>query len=69
MAVPSKKSEGIEKHLDSLTPNEKGRRGAIKDDECTWCGKKATSFRDELSEKEYTISGFCQECQDKTFGR
>lgn len=24
-------------------------------------------FRDEISKKEYTISGFCQTCQDKTF--
>ena len=24
-------------------------------------------FRDEMSKKEYTISGFCQSCQDKTF--
>lgn len=26
------------------------------------------SFRDELSKKEYKISGLCQECQDKIFG-
>jgi len=24
-------------------------------------------FRDELSKREYTISGFCQDCQDKIF--
>jgi hypothetical protein len=32
------------------------------------CGKPATIFRDRLSEKEYNISGLCQECQDKIFG-
>lgn len=35
------------------------------------CGKDInpeTEFSDELSRKEYTISGFCQACQDKVFG-
>jgi len=27
-----------------------------------------TDLRDELSVKEYYISGLCQECQDKMFG-
>jgi hypothetical protein len=27
-----------------------------------------TSFRDELSFKEFTISGLCQTCQDEVFG-
>lgn len=26
-------------------------------------------FRDELSLKEYKISGMCQQCQDKIFGK
>ena len=25
-------------------------------------------FKDELSKKEYSISGLCQDCQDKIFG-
>lgn len=25
-------------------------------------------FRDEISRKEFKISGLCQKCQDKTFG-
>ena len=69
MATPTKKSEAIESLIDSTTPNPKGRRGAIEADECTWCGGAATDFRDNLSRKEYTISGMCQACQDKTFGR
>ncbi len=32
---------------------------------CCWC--RADSFRDELSEREYHISGLCQKCQDKIF--
>jgi len=69
MAKPSKKSPGIESFLDSLAPNPKGRRGSIEADECVWCKGKAEDFRDGLSRKEYTISGLCQECQDKTFGK
>jgi len=29
---------------------------------------KATSFTDDLSRKEYAISGLCQSCQDDVFG-
>lgn len=37
---------------------------------CPFCGKtvNADEFRDELSLKEYHISGLCQECQDEMFG-
>jgi len=37
---------------------------------CTICKKKINpdlEFQDELSRKEYNISGMCQDCQDKTF--
>ncbi len=36
---------------------------------CTWCKQPITPFRDNLSHKEYSISGFCQRCQDETFGK
>ena len=35
---------------------------------CTYCAITLDDFRDELSAKEYSISGMCQTCQDKTFG-
>ena len=35
---------------------------------CVYCGKPAGEFRDELSKKEYGISGLCQKCQDEVFG-
>ena len=37
---------------------------------CPLCGKdmKNPSFRDELSKKEFEISGLCQDCQDEFFG-
>lgn len=36
---------------------------------CPFCAKEMSNpvFRDELSAKEFRISGLCQECQDKTF--
>ena len=36
---------------------------------CPFCGKDMTnpSFRDELSRKEFEISGLCQTCQDNYF--
>jgi hypothetical protein len=36
---------------------------------CIWChcGSTIDTFRDEESRKEYTISGMCQDCQDKIF--
>ena len=37
---------------------------------CPFCGEQINPvFRDELSLKEFKISGLCQECQDKTFGK
>jgi len=36
---------------------------------CPFCGKevKEEGFRDELSKREFKISGLCQTCQDETF--
>lgn len=36
---------------------------------CPFCKEKIITmdFKDELSRREYEISGLCQKCQDKTF--
>lgn len=68
MAEPTKKAPGIERLIDATNPSGRKRVGSIRQDICSWCGRPATEFRDDLSRKEYTISGFCQSCQDKTFG-
>ena len=34
---------------------------------CPFCNKKIGKFKDAISEKEYKISGLCQECQDDFF--
>ncbi len=67
MAEPSQRSPEIERLIDATNPFGKKKADSIKANICTWCGKPSTTFRDELNRKEYTISGFCQECQDKTF--
>lgn len=35
---------------------------------CTMCREPIGTFRNELSEREYGISGLCQKCQDEIFG-
>ena len=35
---------------------------------CDSTGNIATSFSDDISRKEYAISGMCQSCQDDFFG-
>ena len=68
MATPSVKTPELEALLENLS----GRSTAITADVCLsaplGCGKPVGEFRDECSKREYTISGFCQECQDKVFG-
>jgi len=42
----------------------------IRQNKCPLCAEDIdiTSFKDELSLKEFHISGMCQRCQDKVFG-
>lgn len=68
MAKPTRKAPEIEKLIDGFNPSGRKRVDSIKQDICSWCGKPAVEFHDNLSRKEYCISGFCQKCQDKTFG-
>jgi len=48
------------------------RVGAIHERRCVQppfgCGMPVRAFRDALSEKEFGISGLCQDCQDSVFG-
>ena len=46
----------------------RSRTLAIAGDQCVKCGALASDFGDELSRKEYGISGLCQCCQDGIFG-
>ncbi len=46
----------------------RSRTLAIAGNGCVKCGESAVDFRDEISKKEFGISGFCQACQDDIFG-
>lgn len=46
----------------------RGRSEAIAENTCVMCGGPAVAFSDEISRKEYGISGMCQPCQNFTFG-
>ena len=35
---------------------------------CAGCKNPVGFFKDKLSEKEFSISGLCQLCQDQVFG-
>lgn len=65
MADPSVKPPAIETLLSNVYG--RSREESIRNDVCIACTQEATSFRDELSAKEFTISGLCQACQDSVF--
>lgn len=60
---PLKKSPEMEKLLDKIL----NRGYYIRNDICSYCGSTIKGFKDELSKKEYKISGLCQNCQDEVF--
>ena len=57
----------LEDFMRELFPMEMQR---VEEGKCPFCGKiidVSKEFRDELSLKEYHISGLCQMCQDEVF--
>ena len=42
----------------------------VENGRCPFCGEQVdvSEFRDELSLREFYISGLCQRCQDEFFG-
>jgi hypothetical protein len=68
MAKESEKSPQIAQFLEENF----GRSTAIANDRCLQppigCGGEATQFDDEKSQREYSISGLCQNCQNVIFG-
>jgi len=45
----------------------KSQAECIEGQVCVICHEPAKRFKDNISYKEYEISGMCQGCQDKTF--
>ncbi len=53
-----------------MSNTNKTRKGQLSN--CPFCGKPIDNmrdFNDDLSWKEYKISGLCQTCQDGFFGK
>lgn len=67
--MDSKKTPEMERFLDEMSEQMFGRRRSASKSAkiCVMCGGDATEFRNELSRKEYEISGLCQRCQDAVF--
>lgn len=40
---------------------------AIRGGKCPFCREDIGEFKDEISKREYEISGLCQKCQDQSF--
>ena len=64
------KTPEMKQAINTLTSHWFGKstEQAMFDKTCTTCNSPITKFKDVLSEKEYSISGMCQECQDNVFG-
>lgn len=61
------RSEGLQAFMEAVFPEEEACK---KEGKCPFCGKKIdvnTEFKDELSKREFEISGMCQSCQDDFF--
>ncbi len=63
------KSKEIKYSLDELSKSMFGRSKSECSLEkiCVICHESVNEFKDKLSEKEYNISGMCQNCQDNFF--
>ena len=63
------KTAGMENMLDDMAKElfGRGRKVAMDNQMCVICGDDANHFTNELSRREYGISGMCQSCQDGVF--
>jgi hypothetical protein len=64
--VPTEKSPAIESALTDINGG-KNRRAYILAGKCIITGEDAGPFRDEISKREYEISGMGQKAQDEFF--
>lgn len=59
-----RRSKQMDEVLEALFP---GQAKLKAEHLCPFCKRPIGEFRDELSLREYSISGLCQECQDAVF--
>lgn len=55
------RSQQVQDAIDRLFPQFKKN---VEKGLCATCGKKIGPFKDDLSLREYKITGCCQDCQD-----
>ena len=58
----------LSKQLVGLTKTGMSRSEALAQNKCSGCGGDAMEFRDETSKKEFSLTAWCQVCQDNYFG-
>lgn len=63
------KTPEMNRALDAISSTMFGRKRSecIVSSVCVDCGASVVRFRDRLSTKEFSLSGMCQICQDRTF--
>lgn len=63
----SNKTQAMRDTIEAIFP---GTAAAIANECCPTCSREImfSNFRDDLSRREYEISGMCQWCQDRVFG-
>ncbi len=55
--------EGLQRTLFGRSTSDAARTGL-----CVTCSKPVGAFKTPKAEREFRISGMCQECQDDVFG-
>jgi hypothetical protein len=67
MHKPEPKSKAVTDMLDTFF----NRSTSILNSQCTntQCAEPNLNFKNEISQREYTLSGLCQNCQDDVFGK
>jgi hypothetical protein len=66
--IPTEKAADIDNLLMNMGFD---RMGSISENKCVFCAKPInpeTEFPDEISKREFSISGICYTCQNKVFG-
>lgn len=65
MAIPADKNKVIRGLQSEIM--ETNVESSIRVNRCVSCSYPARDFKDEISRREFAISGLCQECQDIAF--
>ena len=67
-----KRTKKLQEFIDGFAKKAfgKSQTEAKEEEVCVFCGKPIImkDFKDQLSIKEYKISGLCQKCQDDIYG-